>query len=150
MEHSLADRTDKLEQYQRRNNVRIFGIKESQGEDTDKLVVKLCREKLGVELPVTAVCRSHRVGRQPRPAADGRELHRPIIVRFLSYRDRRLVFGAKKKLKGSGIVMKEDLTTRRLEVYRTVAAEHGPRQTWTRMAGCAGWTEVGSGARRPD
>ncbi|KAG8317259.1 hypothetical protein J6590_031391 [Homalodisca vitripennis] len=37
---------------------------ETRGEDTDKLVVELCREKLGMKLSGTAIHRSHRIGQQ--------------------------------------------------------------------------------------
>jgi len=128
----LVDRTDELEQYQRRNNIRLFGIKEVKDENTDEVVLKLCREQLGVELPEGAICRSHRTGKMPSiPGEDGKKRHRPIIVRFTSYQHRRLVFNAKKRLKGSGIVIREDLTSRRLEVYRRAAAQFGGKKTWT-------------------
>lgn len=131
LEGVVADKTDDLEQYHRRANLRFYGIEETAKESTDDIVVGLCREKLGVELPKSAVSRSHRVGRQPGPAADGRRLHRPIIVRFVSYRDRQQVFNAKKRLKGSGVVIREDLTVRRAEVYREAVTRYGPRNTWT-------------------
>lgn len=132
VETKLAERLDDMEQYQRRNNLRIFGIEEVQGEDTDQLVNTLCKDKLGIVLHEISVCRSHRVGKPPGPAADGRRRHRPIIVRFTSYRDRRRVFNSKKLLKGSGITIKEDLTAHRLEVLKKAASIHGPTNTWTR------------------
>lgn len=131
LDQKLATRTDELEQYQRRNNIRVFGIDEKKGEDTDKLIVELCRTKLGVDLPTSAISRSHRVGSQPQPGPDGRRRHRPIIVRFVSYRDRRAVYGAKKLLKGTGVTVREDLTTQRMEVLRRAIAQHGVRNTWT-------------------
>lgn len=132
LDDKLIERTDDLEQYQRRNNIRIFGVEEKAGEDTDKLVVELCREKLGVrDIAVEALCRSHRVGRPTQPGPDGKKRHRPIIVRFTSYRDRRAVFDSKKRLKGSGITVREDLTARRLEVLRKATELHGARSTWT-------------------
>ncbi|KAG8330531.1 hypothetical protein J6590_061300 [Homalodisca vitripennis] len=60
LDSRLAERTDDLEQYQRRDNLRIFGIEETVGEDTDKLVEELYRDKLGVELPPESISRSHR------------------------------------------------------------------------------------------
>jgi hypothetical protein len=129
---NCTDRADELEQYQRRNNLRFFGIKEAKTEDTDALVIQLCREKLDIELPADAICRSHRVGKLPaQPATDGSSRPRPIIVRFVGYRYRQRVFAAKKKLKGSGVTVREDLTARRMEVYRTAAEKHGVRNTWT-------------------
>lgn len=131
LDDRLQDRTDELEQYQRRNNLRVFGVDEVSGEDTDRIVKELCRDKLGVDLPHTAICRSHRVGRQPQPGPDGKKRHRAIIVRFTSYQVRREVYGAKKKLKGTGVTIREDLTGRRMEVLRGATATHGVRSTWT-------------------
>lgn len=131
LRESVNERTDELEQYQRRNNLRIFGIKETVKEDTDALVVGLCREKLGVQLSEDVICRSHRVGRKMGPTEDGREVHRPIIVRFISYRDRRLIYGNKKKLKGTGVTIREDLTTQRVKVWREAVQRHGLKNTWT-------------------
>jgi hypothetical protein len=127
----LAERTDELEQYQRRDNLRIFGVKETTAESTDELVVQICREKLGVELPSDAISRSHRVGRRLEPGADGRERHRPIIVRFNTYRTRRTVFEAKKRLKGTGVTIREDLTQLRQELYRRAVTQFGLRNVWT-------------------
>lgn len=131
MEEVLIGRTDDLEQYTRRNNIRIYGVPETKGEDTDGLVVQLCRERLGLEIQNKSISRSHRIGRQLSAAADGKPRHRPIIVRFVSYQDRRLLFNAKKKLKGSGVVMREDLTARRQEVYRRAVEVYGLKNCWT-------------------
>lgn len=43
-----TDKCDELEQYQRRDNVRVFGVPEVRGEDTDALVLKLVKDKHGV------------------------------------------------------------------------------------------------------
>lgn len=131
LDDRLDCKTDDLEQYQRRNNLRVFGIPETQKENTDQLVLDIVRKKMGVELPMVAIERSHRVGAKPRPRDDGTTPHRPIIVRFCSYRDRRRVFEAKKKLKGTGITFKEDLTARRLEVLRASVSKFGVKNTWT-------------------
>lgn len=130
LEDKLIQKTDDLEQYGRRNNLRFFGVEEKEGEDTDRVVIGLC-ESLGVDLPVSAICRSHRVGRSPAPEADGKKKGRPLIVRFMSYRDRRQVFNVKKKLKGTGVTIREDLTARRAEVFREAAQRFGIRSTWT-------------------
>lgn len=127
----LTERTDELEQYQRRNNIRIFGVKETAGEDTDKIVAELCQDKLGIQLPPDAISRSHRVGKRQEPGADGRERHRPIIVRFVSYRARRTVFQSKKKLKGTGVTIREDLTRLRQTVYKQAVAQFGTKNVWT-------------------
>lgn len=132
MEEVHSDRADDLEQYTRRPNLRVYGIPEADGEDTDQQILRLCHDRLGVDLGLAAISRSHRVGKKiTEPAPDGRPRQRGIIVRFVSYRDRQLVYEAKKKLKGTGVVVKEDLTSRRLEVYRRAVEVHGQRSCWS-------------------
>jgi predicted nucleic acid-binding Zn-ribbon protein len=62
LDKNIADRTDDLEQYQRRSNLRIFGIEETSAEDTDALI-QLCSEKLGIEMR-NAICQSHHLLRK--------------------------------------------------------------------------------------
>lgn len=131
LDTALNLRSDDLEQYQRRNNLRVFGIPETNGEDTDKLVTKLFKEKLGVDVPVSRLDRSHRVGKKlgPKPGETARP--RPIIVRFTSYQDRRLVFTAKKKLKSTGYSIREDLTSTRVQLLQMAAERFGKDRAWT-------------------
>ncbi|KAJ4433826.1 hypothetical protein ANN_16138 [Periplaneta americana] len=78
LERKLEDKQDALEQYQRRQSLRIFGIPENNNEDTDQIAIEVAA-KVGVNLVVSDIDRSHRVGRQgDRP--------RPVIVKFVSYR----------------------------------------------------------------
>lgn len=139
-------KVDELEQYQRRNNLRVFGIPERKDEDTDGIVLGLLRDKLAIDLPLERVERTHRVGRPRPPGDDGETRPRPIIIRFRSYRDRRDVFSRKKGLKGSGITLREDLTSKRAQVLRQAIQLHGPRKVWT-VDGRIVW-ENGEGTRR--
>lgn len=124
-------RTDELEQYQRRNNLRVFGISETAKEDTDKLVIALFKEKLGVDIPECRLDRSHRLGKIRVPEPGQKKRPRPIIVRFTSYRDRRQVFTSKKKWKDSGFSIQEDLTSDRQELLKRAAEVFGKDKTWT-------------------
>lgn len=141
----LRLRVDDMEQYERRTNVRVFGLPEREGEDTDHLVLSLCKDRLKVDMSVEKIDRSHRVGRKQEPGPDGKVRPRPIIVRFVSYRDRRTVFNAKKLLKDTGVTIREDLTATRLQLFKTAAEKYGQRNTWT-MDGRVKWiTGTGTG-----
>ena len=78
---SLEERCDELEQYSRRNTVRIRGLAEAANEGTDGLVKDLAARKLEVEIGYSDVVRSHRVGKRPQ----GRLKPRDIIVRFTTH-----------------------------------------------------------------
>ena len=85
---AMQTKIDDLEQYQRRQCLRIFGVEEKHNEDIDQLVMQVT-QKIGVELNIHDIDRSHRV----RRSDTGRP--RPIIVKFVSYRKRSEVFRSK-------------------------------------------------------
>ena len=100
---------DAQEQYSRRNCIRISGMAEKMNEDTDQLVLSMA-EDLNVQLALSDIDRSHRVGKQ---TSGGRK----IIVKFSTYRARQNIFSQRKKLSDSpnwsGVFINEDLTARR-------------------------------------
>lgn len=119
----LESKLDDLEQYSRRQCLRIFGIEESRQENTDQIAVEIA-EKVGVQLSVQDIDRSHRIGvRGERP--------RPIILKFTSYRKRSEVFKSKKALKGSGVTIREDLTKTRYNVLQAAINKYGFQSVWT-------------------
>lgn len=124
----LNKKVDFLEQYTRRNSVRVFGIPEKKNENTDELVLEVFNNNLGLQITAENVDRSHRVGAY-NPVS---KKPRGIIVKFTSYRYRNLVFQNKKKLKGTKLTIKEDLTRNRLEVLNCAADQFGYKNVWTR------------------
>lgn len=114
----LEAKVDAAEQYSRRNCLRVAGVPEptnGQTENTDEYIVNLTRD-LGVEVELNDIERSHRIG---KPRALGRP--RDIIVKFVSYRIRRKVYGVRTqtKVKGfMGVYINEDLTKPRSQLLR--------------------------------
>lgn len=110
---------DSLEQYGRRNILRISGIPEHPNEQTDELVLKLA-EELNVSMTKYDIDRSHRVGKidDDRRANRSRrpKRHRDIIVKFTSYNARYRLFQKRKELRETEneelkpIYLNEDLT----------------------------------------
>ncbi|XP_052131162.1 uncharacterized protein LOC127751526 [Frankliniella occidentalis] len=93
--NEIENKLDELEQYGRRNNLRIFGVEEREDEETDYIVIDMAK-KMNVEVSVSSIDRSHRVGRKgTRP--------RPIIVKFIRHEARDLIFRSKKMVKGSEV-----------------------------------------------
>ena len=121
----LENDLEEAQQYSRRTNVLIHGVKEERGEDTDKLSQDLFTEHMGVPIVDRDIARSHRLGRK----AEG--VHRPIIVRLLSYRQKKAVYDAKKQLKGSGVVITENLTKKRYELYKQCKEKFGNHNVTT-------------------
>lgn len=69
-----------------------------------------------------------RVGDTQKSVPDGKIKHRPVIVKFVSYMMRRLVFDKNKKLKWSSISVWEDLTSYRTQLLQSVKSVHWPRE----------------------
>lgn len=124
---SLKDAVDELEQYGRRNAVRIWSkdMPEKPGENTDVLVRDFA-QKAGVDLPPNSISRSHRVGR-PAPGKV-----RPIIVKFSGYNLRRMVYDARKNC--PGVYVSEDLTAIRSSIHFKARQERAAgrfKHCWT-------------------
>jgi len=120
----LKGEQDDLDQYQRRWNLVLHGLPENNDENCAEIVHQLINTKLNVNLPASSLQRSHRLGTK----TNGK---RPIIVRFLNYSDRKRVYGEKKKLKGTGIVITENLTPTRLNLYKKVHETKIFTASWT-------------------
>lgn len=122
---NLQAENEKLEQYSRRNSLRIMGIEEGTNENTENIVLQLLANKLTLSVLPEHVDRCHRVG-DPRKG-----MCRPIIIKFTSYRYRNMVFMNKKKLQGTKITIKEDLTKFRLNLYKKACEEFHFKNVWT-------------------
>ncbi|KAK3096482.1 hypothetical protein FSP39_000598 [Pinctada imbricata] len=108
----LHNRIDELEQYGRKNCVRIFGVSEDK-TDTDAVVLEIGR-KLEVPIQQSDIAVSHRVG----PSNTNKP--RPIIARITSYSARHLLLKGSKKLRNiegmSRVSINQDLTKRRAKL----------------------------------
>ena len=126
----LHNAQQQLEQYTRRNNIRIFGVQDTNPKETavetEHLVAKLCQQKLGYPLQSWEVEVAHRTGKF---LPDG---NRPIIVRLVSRKTRASIMAKRRKLKGTKIVVAEDLTRENLQLYRRVRDLDCVGQAWTR------------------
>ncbi|KAK3909296.1 LINE-1 retrotransposable element ORF1 protein [Frankliniella fusca] len=125
LESYVETRLDELEQYGRRNNLRIFGIPEEENENTDDIILDLAA-KMEVMMHRSCIDRSHRIGRRI-PGTP-----RPIIAKFVDYGNRRSLYEAKKNLKGTKIVVREDLTALRSKVLKEAIFQYGVKRVWTR------------------
>ena len=63
----------------------MTGVKESQEESTDKIVLDIFLNNLGVRLDLSEIDRPHRLGSK-KTDQDGNVTSRPIVIKFISYR----------------------------------------------------------------
>jgi len=123
LETTVKVGVDDMEQYSRRNNLRIFGVEEQANEDTDKLVIDLA-DKIGVHLEPYHIDRSHRIGKVG-------ERPRPIIVKFVRYAERNALLTDKMNLKGTRVTIREDLTKLRIDLLKSAASHYTNNAVWT-------------------
>ena len=108
-----------VEQYTRRENLRIYGIAESGVDEEGKVisetneqctqkVLNVLNSQLKLTNPVksTDLAAAHRIGKYNSKNPNARS----IIMRFVSRKTRDTIFKAKSNLKGSKWVITEDLT----------------------------------------
>ena len=127
----LEETCDELEQYSRRNTVRIRGIPEALNENTDALVKELAARKLEVPVADHDVVRSHRVGRKE----DDPRTPRDLIVRFTTHNTKVAVMRAARQLRGSSTLLNEDMTRTRSTIAweaRNLKRDNKLTGTWTR------------------
>ena len=119
---TLSNNLNDLEQYSRRNNIRIFGVRDNKKyeslKETENIVINLLRNKLNLNFGPEDFEICHRIGRYTEGA------NRAIIVKFLYRKSKILTISERKKLKDTGITISEDLThknVRRLNDIKTLS-----------------------------
>ena len=103
---------DRLEQYCRRETIKVVGLKEEEGEDTEQKVLEIFKV-VGADITPADVSVVHRTGDRKRKG-------RPILVCFVSRKKRKEVMQKKKVLKDkreyAGVYVFDDLTTLRAKM----------------------------------
>ena len=123
---ALREELDTMEQYSRRNCLVVHGIPETK-EHTGVAVLQVFNDQLNVRVTPHCIDRSHRLGRfQPSSNKS-----RPVIVKFVSYETRHQVFSAKRRLKGTKLVITENLTKRRSELLNRTRTQPDVTCAWT-------------------
>ncbi|XP_069106822.1 protein unc-13 homolog C-like [Argopecten irradians] len=104
----LEERYNDLEQHGRKNSIRINGLQDNSDkesvEECVKKVVELVNTKLNVPLQPHDIDIAHRLGKFDNARK------RSIIVKFTHRRKKHEITRSRRKLKGSGITIFEDLT----------------------------------------
>ena len=134
----LSTQVDDLEQFNRRNSVRISGVPESRinnTEDTVDVVVQLMA-KAGANIAASDIEQAYRIGKRipqtpPNPLTP--VVKRPIIVKFANRSTKKLSVKSKTKLP-KGIYINDDLTKARSTVAfrtRSLVKSKAAKTTWT-------------------
>ena len=139
---ALQDELDAAEQYSRRNCLIFHGLPEERGELTSDKIMNIVHNQLKIPNDADTgvikrdIDRSHRLGKfklasgkQTRSA--GNQAPRPIIVKFKGYDTRSAVFNVKRELKGTNIMITENLTKTRYALLKKCIEKLGKGKVWS-------------------
>lgn len=118
----LISEIDTLNQRSKNKNIRVFGLSDSPSESTTEIVDKLIQD-MGITNAKVEQC--FRIGKFNAAKK------RPILVKFKNYSDKNIVYKNKKLLKNTSTVIKEDLTTERLNIVKEASDKVGYKNIWT-------------------
>lgn len=118
----MEDKVTYLENQSRRDNIVIRGVQEMEREswdDTVKVVIDVGK-RIGIDISKEDVTRAHRIGYGKTP--------RPIVVKMRSWRMKNEFMKNKKKLKGSDVIIQEDLAKKTIEERKKLLEEARKRR----------------------
>nr|CAH7753484.1 unnamed protein product [Callosobruchus chinensis] len=122
----LLQKYDDLEQQAKINNLRIYKINETPNENLPQVMIQLFHTRLGIKVGMEDIITCTRIGkRQPNNRPRG------VFIKFSSTSIRHNIFNNKKMLKGSGIVVKEDLTDNRLKLMEAAIERASLKRVWS-------------------
>lgn len=116
---------DNQEQFSRNRNIRIFGMPVNDSENLQESVLDLFKGKMELDIVPADIKNIHRViAKNPtnKPPA--------VLVEFREVNKRSAVLKQRKHLKSSGIVIKEDLTQRRLMIFSEAVKKFTAKNVW--------------------
>lgn len=108
---SIQDKLEISEQYSRLNSIRIYGVPERPQENVTEDIISMIKSKLKVDVVPEDICICHRLKSKEGGI-------KPVIVKFVRRSKKNEVYKEKKHLKGTKIIIREDLTQCRASMVR--------------------------------
>ena len=148
---TLTYENDRLHQYSRRENVRIFGIPVDPSEPadvTEKKTLAILNET-GADVRQSDISACHRLGKTTNGS-------RPVIVRFVSRKKRTEILQKKKSLRSAAnpshhkVFINDDLTPLRSKLFKYVKDLPSTEKVWTIDGKIFCTKRYPPGARVPD
>lgn len=121
----MKEHFDELDQANRLAALRIFNMSEKLNEDTKEEVIKIINGKMGLSVSRNDIQVCHRVGKKIDAKSRG------IYLKLNSCELKQNIYTKKKFLKGTGIIIREDLTNSRVELFHQAISKYGLKQVWT-------------------
>ncbi|XP_074039059.1 uncharacterized protein [Leptinotarsa decemlineata] len=123
--YEMEDKVDQMDQATRSCNLRVFSLKEKPNEITKEEIKKIINSKMSLNLTDGDISNCYRVGRKVENKTRG------IFLKLNSLELKQIIYGKKKLLKGTGIVIKEDLSEARVKQVNVAIEKFGLKNVWT-------------------
>ncbi len=121
---------DKLEQYSRRESIRITGVADEKEENVAEKIIQLAKD-MDVDIVSSDISVCHRSGQLRENAKKPRD----ILCRFISRSTKHSMMRNKKQLKEKdgykGVYVNDDLTPMRAKMLRYIKEQHITRALYT-------------------
>lgn len=124
--NDLRKRMNRLEQNQRMRRLRFTGVREGDKEDVMQSITHLLTNKLNLASSDIHIEKCYRI-----PVKDKNKV-RPVIIDFSTQKCRDLVYNRKNKLRGSTIIINEDLTQFNYKLLNSCKSTFGQKNVWSR------------------
>lgn len=123
--NKLVNKMESMEQFSRNNNIRIYGVSENKHENIEDTVKNLIHNKLNLNITSSNIERCHRIGKVTE------EKYRAIVVRMTNYKLKMDIIKSRKALKGTGIIIAEDMTHEKHKLLKETVQQIGKENVWT-------------------
>lgn len=115
-----------LEQGIRNKNIVVFGLPEKKDEAIEKHLLDILNSKLKLNLTAGHIERGYRFGKKQRNKPRG------VVITFREFKMKNKIYSMKKELKGTGLTIKEDLTSQNLKILNQAASKYGFKNVWSK------------------
>lgn len=116
-----------MEQELKKNNLRVFNLKEKTNEDTIQEVINLFNSKMHLDIKKDDIEVCYRIGKIEK------EKTRGIFLKMTSCYLKQNIYTNKKLLLGTGVVVREDFTTNRKFLLDEAIKKYSLKKVWTKL-----------------
>ncbi|KAK3102633.1 hypothetical protein FSP39_013790 [Pinctada imbricata] len=118
-------KSNRNEQYSRKTNFKLYGVKESKGEDTEKIVIETIDKKADLKVDRNEILAVHRI-----PGKPGKE--RPILVKMRNSACKTKVMRKRSVLKrqGGGVTLADDVTDLNAKLINRLSRHSDIEAAW--------------------
>lgn len=124
--NSLQARMNYYEKNLRRNNLRIYGLAIDKSENLESTIIKTINSRMKLNLVTEDIEECYRSGYN----TGGRKEAGDIILKLREYKVKKVITENRKLLKGTQIVIAEDLPKHQYTILKAAVKELGKNKVW--------------------